>query len=50
MSEERINSNDPAKEAGNDYQAPQVEEVIKREDIEREVAYAGIIGSSQQQN
>lgn len=36
------NSNESAKETGNDYQAPQIEEVVTRDRIEREVAYAGI--------
>jgi hypothetical protein len=50
MTEEKSKSSEPAKQTGNDYQAPAVEEVIKREDVEREVAYAGVIGPSQQQN
>ena len=50
MPEEKTNSNEPAKQTGNDYQAPEVEEVIRRDDVEREVAYAGVIGPSQQNN
>ena len=50
MSEEKINSREPANTTENDYQAPVVEEVIKRADIEREVAYAGVVGPSTQLN
>lgn len=44
------NQSDPVREKGTDYQAPEIEEVIRREDVEREVAYAGVIGGSQQLN
>lgn len=30
----------------NDYQAPKIEEVVSREGLEREVAYAGIAAPS----
>jgi hypothetical protein len=50
MSEEKSNSNGPASQTGNDYEAPRVEEVISRDDVEREVAYAGVIAPSQQFN
>lgn len=50
MSEEKSNPSEPAKPTANDYQAPEVEEVVSREGIEREVAYAGLIGPSQQIN
>ena len=50
MSAEKVNQNEPSTEKGSDYQAPLVEEVIKREDVEREVAYAGVIGPSQPSN
>jgi hypothetical protein len=48
MSEQ--NSNVPADETGSDYQAPEIEEVVTPEGLEREVAYAGIQGSSQVAN
>lgn len=50
MSDEKMNSNEHANETGNDYHAPKVEEVINREDLEREVAYAGVVGQSLQVN
>lgn len=50
MSAEKPNQNEPSTEKGSDYQAPEVEEVISRENIEREVAYAGVIGPSQASN
>jgi len=50
MSEKNSNTNEPVKETGNDYQAPAIEEVVTREKIEREVAYAGVVGGSQQLN
>ena len=50
MPEEKSNIGESEKGVGNDYQAPEVEEVITREKLEREVAYAGIIGGSGQQN
>ncbi len=34
----------------NDYQAPKIEEVVSREGLEREVAYAGVVGPSQDSN
>jgi hypothetical protein len=47
MSEEKLNNPQPATENGNDYQPPAVEEVVSREGLEREVAYAGLVGQSQ---
>ena len=29
-----------------DYQAPAIEEVISEEDLEREISYAGVVGSN----
>lgn len=49
MSEEKLNQNEPSK-TGSDYQAPAVEEVVSREGLEREVAYAGVVGISQPSN
>jgi hypothetical protein len=46
MSEEKPNSKEPATETGNEYQAPAVEEVVTRDGLEREVAYAGLVGQS----
>jgi hypothetical protein len=50
MADEKSNPNEPANESTGDYQAPAVEEVVSREGLERQVAYAGEIGPSQQQN
>lgn len=50
MSEEKLNQPDASSENGSDYQAPAIEEVVTREGLEREVAYAGLVGISQQQN
>jgi len=36
--------------SGNQYEAPAIEEVVSREGLEREVAYAGLIGPSQATN
>lgn len=47
MPEEKSKVHQPASETGNDYQAPQVEEVVTRDNIAREVAYAGLQGPSQ---
>ena len=45
MSEEKSTSK-PAPEAAPEYQTPAIEEVVTREGLEREVAYAGVIGPS----
>ena len=50
MSEEKSNANVPATEKGNDYQAPVIEEVVTRDALDREVAYAGVVGPSNQLN
>lgn len=42
MSEEKLKQPEPSTEKGNDYQAPSIEEVVTREGVEREVAYAGV--------
>lgn len=50
MSEEKINSLEATNDNAVDYQAPAIEEVVTREGVEREVAYAGVIGPSQASN
>lgn len=50
MSDEKPNSSEPVTETGSDYKAPAIEEVVSREGLEREVAYAGVIGPSQVNN
>jgi hypothetical protein len=46
MAENRMSSTEPATVNGNDYEAPAIEEVVSREGMEREVAYAGTQGPS----
>jgi hypothetical protein len=46
MSEQKLNLPTPPAENGSDYQAPAIEEVVSREGMEREVAYAGVQGPS----
>jgi hypothetical protein len=48
MSDERKIVEDTGKES--DYETPAIEEVVTREGLEREVAYAGVIGPSQTVN
>lgn len=50
MAEENLNENASAPEPAREYQAPAIEEVVTRDGIEREVAYAGVIGPSQVNN
>lgn len=50
MSEDQSNSNHTDRKNGTEYQAPAIEEVVTREGIEREVAYAGIVAPSQGPN
>jgi len=50
MADEKSNPNEPANESNEDYQAPAVEDVVSRDGLEREVAYAGLIGPSQLEN
>lgn len=50
MSEEKKNAEEIAAEKGTDYQSPAIEEVVTREGLEREVAYAGRVGPSDQAN
>ena len=50
MADEKSNPNGPANESTADYEAPAVEEVVSREGLEREVAYAGVVGQSQVNN
>ena len=47
MAEEQPGASDKTPENDTGYSAPKIEEVISREGLEREVAYAGIIGPSQ---
>ncbi len=49
MPEEK-NSNDASNNNADDYETPVIEEVVTREGIEREVAYAGIVAPSQGPN
>ena len=49
MEDQKLNQNESAKNA-RDYESPAIEEVVSREGIEREVAYAGVINQSQLQN
>ena len=45
------NRNDKsADQTGNEYETPAIEQVVTREGLEREVAYAGVIGGSQALN
>lgn len=46
MTEERLKAVNSASENQTDYQAPAIEEVVNREGLEREVAYAGVQGPS----
>lgn len=48
MADEKPDNNPPAGDS--EYQAPQIEEVVSRDGLEREVAYAGLIGPSQNVN
>jgi hypothetical protein len=48
MTEETRNHDELSSES--DYEAPAIEEVVTRENIEREVAYAGLIGPSNNVN
>ena len=46
MAEENLDKTVPAADQGNDYQAPSIEEVVNRDDLQREVAYAGSVAPS----
>ena len=46
MSETKQNQPTSSTENGNDYETPAIEEVVTRDGIEREVAYAGVPGPS----
>lgn len=50
MSEDNFESDEIASVNASDYQAPAIEEVVTREGIEREVAYAGVVGPSNAPN
>lgn len=50
MSEEELQSSKRVSDEINGYQSPAIEEVVSRESLEREVAYAGIIGGSNSPN
>jgi hypothetical protein len=41
VSDEKLNADAPQAEDSIEYQAPAIEEVVNREGLEREVAYAG---------
>jgi hypothetical protein len=42
MMSEEINA-EPVSECASEYQTPAIEEVVTREGLEREVAYAGVV-------
>ena len=42
MAEEKLDESTPASPQSSDYQAPAVEEVVSRDTLEREAAYAGL--------
>ena len=46
MADEKQGAGESDSESGKEYQAPAIEEVVSREGLEREVAYAGVIGPS----
>ena len=46
MSEEKLSAEDSRSEIEPAYEAPAIEEVVSREGLEREVAYAGVVGPS----
>ena len=46
MSEEKPSSEESHSENKLAYEAPAIEEVVSREGLEREVAYAGVVGPS----
>jgi hypothetical protein len=41
MAEEKLDEAVPASQKASDYQAPAIEEVVTRDGLEREAAYAG---------
>ena len=41
MAEEKLDETPPASPPSSDYEAPAVEEVVSRDKLEREAAYAG---------
>lgn len=46
MAEEKREAVNTSAEKETDYQAPAIEDVVSREKLEREVAYAGVPGPS----
>ncbi len=50
MADEKLNADVVQPPDSTGYQAPAIEEVVNREGLEREVAYAGVIGGSQTAN
>ena len=46
MSDEKLSTTEPVAERGGLYKAPAIEEIVSRKKLEREVAYAGLIGPS----
>jgi hypothetical protein len=41
MAEEKLEVTAPSSQKADDYQSPKIEEVVTRENLEREAAYAG---------
>ena len=50
MAEDAKNVDESTADKGPDYESPAIEHVVTREGLEREVAYAGIPGPSNQVN
>ena len=50
MAEDAKKVDESAVEKGPDYESPAIEHVVTREGLEREVAYAGVPGPSNQAN
>ena len=46
MSDEKLSIKQSSAEPNPAYEAPAIEEVVSREGLEREVAYAGVVGGS----
>lgn len=46
MSDERNANDETVPGSQGEYQSPAIEEVVTRETLEREVAYAGVVGPS----
>ncbi|HZK77291.1 MAG TPA: hypothetical protein VFC35_00170 [Gemmatimonadaceae bacterium] len=50
MAEQKSGASESNPEREKEYHAPAIEEVVSREGLEREVAYAGVQGPSQLSN